>query len=126
VAAPLLTDFITTTSDVVNHLKPADAILRFTHAEAISPFASLLGIPQASVPAVSIYQYNQHWSADSIIPLSANIQWIVYSNGSEYLLKVLLNEKETRLPVPTLQYPYYKWEEVRDYYLEKLKMRNEE
>ena len=120
VATPLLADFITTTSDVIKHGKPADAILRFTHAEAISPFATLLGIPQASVPAASIYQYNQHWSAESIIPLSANIQWIVYSNGSEYLLKVLLNEKETTLPMPTLQWPYYKWEEVKDYYLQKL------
>jgi multiple inositol-polyphosphate phosphatase / 2,3-bisphosphoglycerate 3-phosphatase len=121
VAAPLLADFITTTSDVINHTKQADAILRFTHAEAISPFATLLGIPQASVPAASIYQYNQHWSAESIIPLSANIQWIVYSNGSKYLVKVLLNEKETRLPVPTLQYPYYKWEDVKEFYLKKLR-----
>ncbi|HEX6428850.1 MAG TPA: histidine-type phosphatase [Niastella sp.] len=121
VAAPLLADFITTTSDIINHTKQADAILRFTHAEAISPFATLLGIPQASVPAASIYQYSQHWSAESIIPLSANIQWIIYSNGSEYLLKVLLNEKETGLPIPTLQYPYYKWEDVKQYYLKKLK-----
>jgi hypothetical protein len=121
VAAPLLADFITTTNDVINHTKQTDAILRFTHAEAISPFATLLGIPQASVPAASIYQYNQHWSAESIIPLSANIQWIIYSNGSEYLLKVLLNEKETRLPIPTQQWPYYKWEEVKEYYLQKLK-----
>jgi hypothetical protein len=121
VATPLLADFITTTSDVIKHVKPADAILRFTHAEAISPFATLLGIPQASVPAVSIYQYDKHWSAESIIPLSANIQWIAYSNGSEYLLKVLLNEKETTLPIPTQQWPYYKWEEAREYYLGKLK-----
>jgi hypothetical protein len=121
VAAPLLIDFINTTGAFIDHTKQVDAILRFTHAEAISPFATLLGIPQASVPSATIYQYNQHWSAESIIPLSANIQWIVYSNGSEYLLKVLLNEKETRLPIPTLQYPYYKWEDVKQYYLKKLK-----
>ncbi|MBO9204156.1 MULTISPECIES: histidine-type phosphatase [Niastella] len=121
VATPLLANFINTTSEVVDHIKQKDAILRFTHAEAISPFATLLGIPQASVPAVSIYQYNKHWSPEAIIPLSANIQWIIYSNGADHLVKVLLNEKEMVLPVPTQQAPYYKWEDVKKYYLNKLR-----
>jgi len=120
VATPLLADFIKTTSEVIAHTKQTDAILRFTHAEAISPFATLLGIPQASVPAASIYQYNKHWSPESIIPLSANIQWIVYSNGADYLVKVLLNEQEALLPVAGKQAPYYKWEEVKKYYMGKL------
>jgi multiple inositol-polyphosphate phosphatase/2,3-bisphosphoglycerate 3-phosphatase len=120
VATPLLANFIITTSEVVEHTKQTDAILRFTHAEAISPFATLLGIPQASVPAASIYQYTKHWSPEAIIPLSANIQWIVYSNGADYLVKVLLNEKETSLPVATQVAPYYKWEDVKKYYIGKL------
>ena len=33
---------------------------------------------------------------------------------------VVLNEKEATLPVKTDQYPYYKWEDVRAYYLKKL------
>jgi hypothetical protein len=122
VATPLLADFINTTSAVIDHTKQTDAILRFTHAEAISPFATLLGIPQASVPAASIYQYNRHWSPEAIIPLSANIQWIVYSNGADYLVKVLLNEREAALPVPTHQAPYYKWEDVKKYYVNKISM----
>ncbi|MCS3798602.1 histidine-type phosphatase [Niastella sp. OAS944] len=124
VAAPLLNDFIKSTSAIVDHTKQEDAILRFTHAEAISPFATLLGIPQASVPAASVYEYNKHWSAAAIIPLSANIQWIVYSNGTEYLVKALLNEKEVSLPVPTNQWPYYKWADLNEYYLRKLKKLN--
>lgn len=121
VAAPLLSDFINSTNAIVNHTKQEDAILRFTHAEAISPFATLLGIPQASVPVASVYQYNKHWSAAAIIPLSANIQWVVYSNGAEYLVKALLNEKEVSLPVPAFQGPYYRWNDLRDYYQKKLK-----
>ena len=104
----------------MSHTKQEDAILRFTHAEAISPFATLLGIPQASIPAASVYEYNKHWSAAAIIPLSANIQWIVYSNGTEYLVKALLNEKEVSLPLPAKLWPYYSWEDVRKYYQQKL------
>lgn len=120
VATPLLAEFVNSTEAIINNEKHADAILRFTHAEAISPFATLLGVPQASSPSSSIYQYNKHWQAASIIPLSANIQWIIYSNGKEYLVKMLLNEKETKLPLATSSWPYYKWNDVKQYYLGKL------
>lgn len=127
VAVPLLLDFINSADKVVRQpggeasLDAPDAILRFTHAEAISPFAALLGIPQASAPARSIYGYQAGWQAESVIPLSANIQWIFYSNGRDWLVKVLLNERESALPVGTKQYPYYRWEDLKRYYVKKLK-----
>lgn len=121
IAVPLLLDFLNTTSTVVAGSGKYDALLRFTHAEAISPFATLLGIPEASIPSVAVYGYNKGWQAGNIIPLSANIQWIIYSNGRDRLVKVLLNEKEVALPLATDQYPYYRWKDVQEYYLKKLK-----
>ena len=38
----------------------------------------------------------------------------------DILVKALLNERETTLPVPTDQHPYYKWADLRQYYLDKL------
>jgi hypothetical protein len=35
-------------------------------------------------------------------------------------VKARLNENEVTMPVETSMYPYYKWTDVRDYYLEKL------
>lgn len=119
VAAPLLVDFVQTTDEACSGGR--DAVLRFTHAEAISPFATLLGIPEASVPAAGIYDYERHWRADRIIPLSANVQWIVYSNGSACLVKILLNEREVLLPLGGVRGPYYRWEELREYCLRRLK-----
>ncbi|HEY4336827.1 MAG TPA: histidine-type phosphatase [Puia sp.] len=118
VAAPLLADFIRTTDEAVAGRRK-DAVLRFTHAEAISPFASLLGIPEASMPAAAIARYHDHWQAERIIPLSANVQWIVYSNGKEERVKLLLNEREVRLPIGGG--PYYSWKELRAYCIERLK-----
>lgn len=122
VAAPLLADFINSLDKAVRQPDSAtDAILRFTHAEAIAPFAALLGIRGASTPVRSIYQYHDHWQAGSIIPLSANIQWILYTGGDgSHLVKVLLNEKEVVLPVATRTWPYYRWEDLRAYYVKKL------
>jgi hypothetical protein len=121
VALPLLADFLSSTEAAIGNKAAPDARLRFTHAEAIAPFATLLGLPQASIPSASIYQYYTHWKAESIAPLSANIQWILYSNGKDYLVKVLLNENETALPLPTDTYPFYRWEAVKTYYLDKLR-----
>ncbi|SFW64215.1 histidine-type phosphatase [Chitinophaga sancti] len=121
IAAPLLLDLVTTTDALTRGRLRKDAVLRFSHAEAISPLATLMGIPEASVPSASIYDFDKHWKAANIIPLSANIQWIIYGNGKKYLVKVLLNEREVALPVKTTNYPYYKWEDVKSYYLTKLK-----
>jgi multiple inositol-polyphosphate phosphatase / 2,3-bisphosphoglycerate 3-phosphatase len=120
VAVPLLADYINTTDEIVNKSRKADAIFRFTHAEAISPFATLLGIPSASTPSSSVYRYDKYWKTSSIIPLSANIQWVIFTNGEEYLVKVLLNEKETALPMQTDVFPFYKWKDVKEYYLKKM------
>ena len=38
----------------------------------------------------------------------------------EVLVKVLLNEKEARLPVKPVNGVYYKWTDLRDYYMAKL------
>lgn len=119
VAVPLLVDFITTMDRGVKGGQ--DGVFRFTHAEAIAPFATLLGIQGASTPVRSVYQYHDQWQAERIIPLSANIQWVFYSDGrGGELVKVLLNEREVKLPVATRQWPYYRWEDLRAYYIQKL------
>lgn len=124
IAAPLLVDFINTTDSIVDGTKTVDAKLRFTHAEAISPLATLLEIPEASVTANSVYNFDKGWNASRIIPMAANIQWVLYSNGKDYFIKMLLNEKEVAFPVSAKHYPYYNWQQVKSYYVEKLKQLN--
>jgi len=122
VAAPLLADLINSCDKAVSHRDACDAVLRFTHAEAIAPLAALMGIGEASTPVTSIYKYHEHWNAGNVIPLSANIQWVLYAGtgAGDCLVKVLLNEREAVLPVATSQWPYYRWEDLRAYYVQKL------
>jgi multiple inositol-polyphosphate phosphatase/2,3-bisphosphoglycerate 3-phosphatase len=120
-SVPLLIDFINTTDSVLKNPGQRDACLRFAHAETISPFAALMGISDASSPSGSIFDFDKAWNASEIIPLSANIQWILYSNGNEWLVKILLNEKEVSMPIMTNSFPYYRWDDLRKYYQQKLK-----
>ena len=54
--------------------------------------------------------------------MACNIKWVFYhkKKSKDLLVKVLLNEREMSLPVATMQAPYYRWEDVRKYYQEKL------
>jgi hypothetical protein len=55
--------------------------------------------------------------------MGANIQFIFYRkdfDDKDVLVKVLLNENEARLPLPDKTAPYYKWADVRAYYLDKI------
>lgn len=74
------------------------AKLRFTHAEIIVPFASILGLKGAftPVPKASTYSYTDNtWRGEVVAPMAANVQWDVYRNAAGSLLvKMLYNERE--------------------------------
>ena len=63
------------------------------------------------------------WIDYRAIPMGGNIQLVFYRSNAQdddVLVKVLLNENEATLPVKTKTAPYYKWSDVRKYYLEEL------
>jgi hypothetical protein len=74
------------------------AKLRFTHAEIICPFASILGLKNVfvPVPAAQTYSYATNpWRGEAVAPLAANVQWDVYTDAShDLIVKMLYNEKE--------------------------------
>ena len=54
-------------------------------------------------------------------PMAANIQIVFFENKKgDILVKFLHNEKEVHVAVKTDMWPYYHWNDVREYYLERL------
>ena len=47
---------------------------------------------------------------------------VYYRNaaGDDILVKLLLNEREATLPIATDMAPYYRWRDVRNYFMDKL------
>ncbi|WCT14635.1 histidine-type phosphatase [Mucilaginibacter jinjuensis] len=122
IAVPLLINFIKTTDEFIAGGKYT-AQLRFAHAETIIPFSALLGIEAANKSTKDLTRINKDWQAAQVAPLSSNIQWILYkkANSSDYLVKILLNEKEARIAgLKTATYPYYKWGDLKAFYTKKL------
>jgi multiple inositol-polyphosphate phosphatase/2,3-bisphosphoglycerate 3-phosphatase len=122
IAIPLLINFIKTTGEFIAGGK-YNAQLRFAHAETIIPFSALLGIEIANKPTTNLTRINKDWQAAQVAPLSSNIQWTLYkkANSDDYLVKILLNEKEARITgLKTATYPYYKWSTLKAFYIKKL------
>ena len=63
------------------------------------------------------------WWANRVYPMAGNLQIVFYrKNASDRnpLLKVLVNEKEATLPLPSDLAPYYRWSDFRNFYLRKV------
>ena len=63
------------------------------------------------------------WINFDVFPMAANVQWVFYRKNpqdKDVLFKILLNEKESWLPIPTDCEPYYHWKDFREFYLKKL------
>ena len=117
------------TADTVTQTQ---ATLRFGHEVCVMPLACLLELDQCGVAVNDLNELDKYWRNYKIYPMGCNIQLIFYrpektgssrlspANSKDILVKALLNERECTLPIPTTQYPYYNWSQLRQYYLNKL------
>jgi hypothetical protein len=100
------------------------ATLRFGHDTVVLPLVCLLNINGFGEPIGNLNQLEKRgWADYRIFPMACNIQIIFYRQSPEdsnVLIKVLLNEDEATLPLPSDMAPYYRWADFRDYYLKKL------
>ena len=118
------------TADTVSQTQAA---LRFGHEVCVMPLACLLELDDCGIAVDDLNELDKYWRNYRIYPMACNIQLIFYKPDStpstlhsplsaqpDILVKALLNERECRLPIPTNQYPYYNWRQLRQYYLDKL------
>lgn len=119
IIAPLVKEMIDSTENGLKNPKLA-GIFNFAHAETIIPLVSFLEIGTSNVSSNKPEEILKNWNASEVSPMGANIQWLIYSNGQDMLVKMLQNEKEVSFPIKTSTYPYYKWEEIKLYYQTKV------
>ena len=118
------------TADTVTQTQAA---LRFGHEVCVMPLACLLELDNCGIAVDDLNELDKYWRNYLIFPMACNIQLIFYkpkksptshlsplTSQKDILVKALLNERECRLPIETDQYPYYKWADLRQYYLNKL------
>lgn len=120
---PILEDFIKKADAVIEGKSDHLADLRFGHDTCIGPLTILMGINGADKDPEDPYEVKniyQNWETCK----ACNIQLVFYRSKKateDVLVKCLLNGCEASLPVPTTQYPYYKWTDFREFYQNRIK-----
>jgi len=100
------------------------ATLRFGHEVCVMPLACLLELGNCGAQVENLDTLDHVWRNYRIFPMACNVQLIFYrpkkGKSGDILVKALLNEREMSLPAKTDQWPYYRWQDLRQYYMEKI------
>ncbi len=95
--------------------------LRFSHDSSVLPLAVLMEIngfgrtfhsPQEAFDALPLWE----------MPMGGGLQLIFFRSrhSKEILVKVLWNESEATLPIPSFSGPYYRWSDFRTFCMDRI------
>ena len=114
-AKSLLRNIVETAREVVEGRSDLAASLRFGHDVFVIPLVALLGVEGASARVESLDDVASAWSVEKVSPMAANVQFVFFRNAKtgDVRVRVLLNERDARLPVAGG--PYYPWKDLEQY-----------
>ena len=119
---PSLADIIFRADEALKRDVPG-ADLRFAHDGNLIPLAGVMHLKDCDLVESNpdnVYKAFADWK---IAPMAGNIQLVFFrnkKNPEDVLVKFMLNERETSIPVDTDLYPFYHWSDVKAFYLPNL------
>ena len=116
-AKNLLTNFLDEADKALDG-NGVSATLRFGHDTGLLPLCCLMQLEGCNVKTTDFEYLSTVWCDYKIIPMAANLQVVFYKSKKSdvVLVKFLLNEKEVDLPIHSDIAPYYKWNDVEQFY----------
>lgn len=123
-AVPLLCQIIEDADDAIANGGRA-AFLRFGHDVNVVPLLGYLEVEglHPRLRFEELDSLHNYWQSSLVTPMATNVQMVFFRSkraGSPVLVKVLHNESPCRLPLPDDLWPYYRWDDFRNYYLTKI------
>ncbi len=115
---PILEDILNKADAAIQGTSDHISDFRFGHDSCIGPLTVLMGINGADRDPEDPYEVKniyQNWETCK----ACNIQLVFYrgkKSTDDILVKCLLNEAEATLPIHTDNFPYYKWNDVKQFY----------
>ena len=124
----LLGRIIERTDSAITNPKPG-ANLRFGHDGILVSIITLMELGGYGDEINSLKGLEaSEWRDYDIIPMAGNLQLVFYRptvykgrlSPDDILVKALINEKEVSMPGTPVDGPYYRWSDLRDFYLSKI------
>lgn len=95
------------------------ATLRFGHDGNIVPLAALMRFTNCHGYAASLDDIANVWQAYNISPMGSNMQMVFFKNDKgDIIVKFMMNEQEIGLDMASDIYPFYHWDDARNYLME--------
>lgn len=117
-ALPLIANIVETADEALSTGSEA-ATLRFGHDGNLIPLVAAMhitGCDEVTADPDSVYRHFAEWK---ISPMAGNLQLIFFRNDADpddVLVKIMLNEQERELPIPTDNWPFYRWADVKKFW----------
>lgn len=121
-AKNLLRNILESAADKIDRGCVAGADLRFGHDGNIIPLAAILNLEGCHASEGNPYRLHEVYSDYQIAPMAGNIQIVFFKpskkgTADDVLVKFMLNEREIAVDdLPTDNFPYYRWADVRDFW----------
>lgn len=114
-AKNLMRNILDTADDYVNNGKHG-ATLRFGHDGNIVPLAALMRFTDCHGYSAGLDDIADVWQSYNISPMASNMQMVFFKNKQgDVIVKFMMNEKEIAIDMPSDMFPFYRWEDVRNY-----------
>ena len=122
---PLLKNFLDEAHEMVASGKEG-VRLRFGHDSVVLPFTYILGFKEALQTTDDMENLHDSFALFRLIPMAGNVQWVFFrkQGSDDILVKFLMNENETSIPLATDCYPFYHWKDVENHYRDMLRKAN--
>lgn len=116
-AFPLLQNFLDEADEMIASGE-SGVRLRFGHDSGLLMLSYLFGVGETRGVTDDMDNLHKYFSTFRIIPMAGNLQLIFFrkAGSDDILVKFLMNENETSIPLSTDCYPYYHWSDIEPYY----------
>ena len=120
-AVPLLRNFVAEADEAIA-TGALSASLRYGHDVNVIPLVGLMGIEGCDTRESDYRKVDQAWSCWRVTPMATNIQLVFFRrpDGGDVLVKFLFNERESRIRLESDLAPYYRWDDVKRYFDERI------